>query len=247
MAMRADEHRMLWGCARINGCTSMAAAIRNRASLGPVGGAHSGLTFVAALLTVFLLGLLAALVLVTAWTARGAAKRATCTSQLRQLASALVMYKGQFGDYPPWSYEVRDSEGELLKSVTWQQILAPYVGDSHLFSCPRDVVGAADGKTAGAEARIHCSYDYIAKQEPEEARSDGARAAGSRRPGPRGRQKAAGAGVLLYCKHHDERRLGGRRWVLVAYEDGSVKWEPMPGHLQRMKMPARVPQPGRND
>lgn len=232
----------------------VAPAIRHRGSLSSVGGGHRGLTLVAGLLTVFLLGLLAALILVTVWTARGAADRATCTSQLRELASALAMYKAKSGDYPPSSYQVRDSEGELLQRVTWQQILASYVDDAEVFLCPRDVLGgaAADGKTAGAQARIYCSYDYVAQQQPEGAGPDGPRAAGSPRPGQRGRQTAAGTALLLYCKHHDEGRRETRRWVLAAYDDGSVKWEPAPSFLLRRREgdsteTESAPRPGGND
>ena len=88
------------------------------------------------LLTVVLMGLLAGLLGVAVWTARGAAERTVCTMHLRQVANALIMYRTECGDYPPGYSEVRDSDGGI-EIVTWEQALSSYLGKrQNLLECP---------------------------------------------------------------------------------------------------------------
>lgn len=213
------------------------------------------LTLAAALVAAALVGLLVALLLVAVWTARGAAHRATCTSHLRQLASALAMYHEEHGDYPVSYYEIRDGEGELRERVTWQQALLPYVGNASVFLCPRDSVAGYVAESRPAESiapDYKGSYVYLAR-EPPLSPPPGSRRAAS----PAGRAPAEGgasrkAGLLLVCRHHDDEEAAERHWVLAAYDDGAVKWERAPSHLFRRREGDRreaepAPRPGRND
>jgi len=221
-----------------------------------MGGARSSghepapVTFIAGALTLVLFVLLAVLVFVAVWTARGAAKRATCTSQLRQLANAFAMYRSECGGYPPGSRDVWNPNAGRTEHVTWEQMLQPYVGKEDIFRCPCDThstaVGDSDGSEGPAESRRH-SYQYVRAESPPPPASgstSAARSRGTQRPDPR---EAIRHGVLLVCRHHGTGNPGSQQRVLVAYEDGSVKWQVVPDFLAPKKAPARVPNPGRND
>jgi type II secretory pathway pseudopilin PulG len=233
----------------------MAAPTANRRLPGVDRRGQRGLTLAAALVTVLLVGLLAALFVVAVWTARGAAERAICTSHLRQVAVALAMYKDEYGDYPLSGYEVRGEDGELGERVTWQQALRPYAEDPDVFQCPRDPVAAsvAESRPAQSAAATYVgSYVYLAAELRPEPPLAGRRAASAPAAVRRGPGAAAKPGPLLVCRHHDDEENDERRWVMAVYEDGAVKWEPartsMPRQTRgRATGPQRVPRPGRND
>ena len=221
-----------------------------------MGGARSSghepapVTFIAGALTFVLFVLLAVLVFVAVWTARGAARRATCTSQLRQLANAFAMYRSEHGGYPPGSRDVWNPNAGRTEHVTWEQMLQPYVGKEDVFRCPCDThstaVGDSDGSEGPAESRPH-SYQYVRAESPPlpaSGSTSAVRSRGTQRPDPR---EAIRHRVLLVCRHHGTGNPGSQQRVLVAYEDGSVKWQVVPDFLAPKKAPARVPNPGRND
>jgi len=208
------------------------------------------ITFIAGALTLVLFVLLAILVFVAFWTARGAAKRATCTSQLRQLVNAFAMYKGEHGAYPPGRSDVWSQQAGRTEHATWAQMLQPYVGSEDVFCCPCDSRSAAargsDASEGHADSRLH-SYQYVRAEPVHPPASGDSSAAKPRGTPPTDRSEAIRHGMLVVCWHHDTGNYGRPRRVLVAYEDGSVKWQPAPDFLTAKKGPARAPQPGRND
>jgi len=208
------------------------------------------ITFIAGALTLLLLVLLAVLVFVAVWTARGAAKRATCTSQLRQLANAFAMYRNEHGAYPPGSRDVWNEKAGLTEHVTWEQMLQPYVGSEDVFHCPCDtaptVAADQDAAERPTEPRAH-SYQYVRAEAPIPPVSGDSRAAPAPQAKQLNRSEAIRHGVLLVCRRHDTATGRTGRRVLVAYEDGSVKWERPPEFLVPKRQPLRQPEPGRND
>ncbi len=190
-----------------------------------------GFSLVSVVLTTVLMGLLAGLLGVAVWTARGAAERTACTMHLRQLSNALMMYKAENGDYPLGAYEVCNEFGEL-EIVTWEEALSPYLGKrQNLLECP-----ACSNKK---EQTIYSSvpnYEYARMNVPAQSRA-GANYRPMRLIGRINPAAAAKSGALLACLHHDTGTPTHKRWTLVAYEDGSVKWEPSPDFLQPKRPP----------
>jgi len=194
---------------------------------------------VSTLLTIVLMGLLAGLLGVAVWTARGAAERTVCTMHLRQVANALIMYRTECGDYPPGYSEVRDSDGGI-EIVTWEQALSSYLGKrQNLLECP--AVARRDEPSGLTSSP---SYEYARTKYSESDRRGPLR----RLPGPRAvlvdAKEAAECGALLVCLHHDKTVPSYKRWTLVAYEDGSVKWERAPSFLKPNPPPDRPRWPG---
>jgi type II secretory pathway pseudopilin PulG len=177
------------------------------------------------LLVLVLIGLLAGLVLTAVWTAGGAAKRAMCANQMRQLASALVMYRDRFGAFPPSQYAVNGDDA--ASTVTWADVLAATVGDKNMFCCPSSSKSGGAGSPEAPVGGVRSSYAYLrgasavsvnGRPEPE-ARWDYVRSAATRE------------GALLVCGDHEQSDAAGRPLVLVAYEDGSVRWQRVPEYL----------------
>jgi hypothetical protein len=169
--------------------------------------------------------MLAGLLGIAIWTARGAAERTACTMHLRQLSNALIMYKAECGDYPPGSYEVYNEFGGI-EIVTWEAALSPYLGKrQNLLDCP-----AYSSKEEQTRLSNIPNYEYARMNYPEARLGTGY---GARRMAGRiNAAAAAKSGALLVCLHHDTGTPTHKRWTLVAYEEGSVKWEPAPDFVQ---------------
>ena len=96
--MSVEEHR------RGGICAANAPVAKARSPVKPLIRLPRGIcrprrgdTLPSSLSTVALTGLLTGLIALAVWTSRGAAQRATCTTQMRQLAGALVMYRTEHG------------------------------------------------------------------------------------------------------------------------------------------------------
>lgn len=110
-----------------------------------------GFTLVELLTVIAIIGVLAAIVLVTVGRVRESANSARCQSNLRNIGQAVLMYANDNnGYYPPVNSAV-DNEGKADGKYYWQLQIAPYyVG---LPSAWSSVSGASDNYTC----RTHLS------------------------------------------------------------------------------------------
>lgn len=106
---------------------------------------HSGFTLVELLVVITIIGILAGLLLPAINAAREAARRAQCSTQVKNLALAAVQYEGAKGEFPGWcmSYGTYDGSGPAIdpgdpgavasdygphaKIGTWAVALLPYL------------------------------------------------------------------------------------------------------------------------
>ncbi|MCJ7751138.1 MAG: hypothetical protein MUQ65_08600, partial [Armatimonadetes bacterium] len=160
------------------------------------------------------------------------------------------MYKSEHGGYPPGARDVWTPKAGRYDHVTWEQTIPPYVGSEDMYRCPCDTHSTAvrdsDAFEGPAESRPH-SYQYVRAESsrfPASGSSSAARPGGAQGPD---RSEAIRHGVLLVCRHHDTGNSGSQGRVLVAYEDGSVKWQAVPDFLAPKRVPSGVPRGGRND
>lgn len=196
---------------------------RNRPSSGSK---RLGVTLVAAILSLLLLLLLVALVASAVWTARGAAKRAACTRNLEKLVSALQTYAQVNGGLPPAVYEIERTDDTDAQRVTWRELVETYVGDPRCFVCPADESACAAEKSRPPESRaatFPCSYEYVWQQPVRESEAE--RAGGHRSTSHTSARRSQADTPVLVCRHHDTPEAGRVGWCLVAYEDGSIRWE----------------------
>lgn len=79
----------------------------------------------ALLSSVFVIGILVALLFPAVTAARSAARRANCVTNLQQISVAMEAYRSAHGQYPP-PYTV-DRDGQKMHS--WRVLLLPYLGE----------------------------------------------------------------------------------------------------------------------
>lgn len=109
----------------------------------------SAVTLVELLVVIAVLSALAALIFPVFAQAKAKAQQATCQSNLRQIGMAVSMYAQDFdGAYPPVAvtYFTRDKEAD--GSLTWRELLKPYLQVSFL-TCPSRALPGVMGENAG--------------------------------------------------------------------------------------------------
>lgn len=116
-------------------------------------GANSqpGFTLIELLVVMAILALLAAMVMPVFSAARGKARSATCTSNLRQIGMAFFMYAQDYDDRFPWGIDIVDRYAPFIWNP-WPQwkalipfmplmhhVLYPYLRSGQCWRCPADI------------------------------------------------------------------------------------------------------------
>jgi prepilin-type N-terminal cleavage/methylation domain-containing protein len=89
-----------------------------------------GFTLIELLVVIAIIAILASILFPVFAKAREKARQTTCTSQLRQLATAVLMYNQDNGGTYPGTSSASGS--------TWVDLIGTYVGNSVMFHCPSD-------------------------------------------------------------------------------------------------------------
>ncbi len=107
-------------------------------------------TLIELLVVIAIIAILAALLFPVFLTARGKARQATCTSNLRQIGLSIAMYTEDYdGLYPyaidpadkytPQIWDSKPDFAALLPTLPlMQDVLAPYIKSKEIFHCPAD-------------------------------------------------------------------------------------------------------------
>ncbi len=122
-----------------------------------------GVTLLELLTVVLIIALLAALLMPVLQGVRQRSYKTVCTSHLRQLSAAVVMYRNDYGELPP------------------AQVLAfPYVKNWDIFVCPADPFAEVGGSTSIGRffahrlgySEVSLSYAYVREdvQKPDHYR-----------------------------------------------------------------------------
>lgn len=117
-------------------------------------------TLLELLVTLAVVGIIAALLLTAFSRARESGRRTTCQSNLRQIALAMQQYVADSdGQYPISLYAVK--KGGVNVGVSWQQVIFPYLKDARLLHCPDYPADAPDraGITSLDSLQL-VDYDY---------------------------------------------------------------------------------------
>lgn len=112
-----------------------------------------GFSLAELLVSVAILGTLAALMFPIFRSAIDSAKRTECGAHFRQIGYALTLYLGDYDDrVPPVNYQPVRMDNPIADR-TWVQTLLPYTGSLSLFICPSDI-----GRT-GSESQMNIMKD----------------------------------------------------------------------------------------
>jgi len=103
-----------------------------------------GFTLIELLVVIAIIAILAAILFPVFAQAKEAAKKATCLSNEKQLATSLFLYAGDHEDtlcQTSW-----ESDGSHPYQVHWTYLLQPYIKNWNIFTCPSDVEPVKPGK-----------------------------------------------------------------------------------------------------
>ena len=111
-------------------------------------------TLIELLVVIAIIAILAAMLLPALSKARAKARAISCTSNCKQIATALLMYKGDNDDHIPYFHwgQHRIPGGEIADAHAakpWHQAAYDYIGDVKPFRCPGNVEKKIDGGVYG--------------------------------------------------------------------------------------------------
>jgi prepilin-type N-terminal cleavage/methylation domain-containing protein/prepilin-type processing-associated H-X9-DG protein len=94
----------------------------------------SGFTLVELLVAIAILGILVSLLLPAVQAAREAARRMSCTSNLRQIGVGLLSYHNSHRSFPPGGVELRLSWHDTTKrQFAWSAFLLPFIEQKNVY------------------------------------------------------------------------------------------------------------------
>lgn len=135
----------------------------NPTLLGTENMKRTGFTLIELLVVIAIIAILAAILFPVFARARAKARQASCLSNTRQLATAEMMYIGDYDDKfgRQYFWTNPDHTGDL---VYWTEAVYPYVKNAQVFECP-DTVDDTWTDVMISGDRINCSYgvntDYV--------------------------------------------------------------------------------------
>jgi len=131
----------------------------------------SAFTLIELLVVIAIIAILAAILFPVFAQAKGAAQRTACISNMKQLATSIVMYGSDFDDLMPllpngagaagltggWIYYSRFPAGDGNSPKAYDPSkgsLYPYIRSTQIFTCPTDSVGKTSGNSYSMNACV---------------------------------------------------------------------------------------------
>lgn len=122
-----------WPSCPISDSASCAGLSSCRADLRRRKPRQTGFTLVELLVVVAIIALLVALLIPAVNKARAAARRASCTNNLRQIGVGLSTYHAAKQAFPPGGVEWRPPGNTEKRQLAWSTFLLPFVGEQPLY------------------------------------------------------------------------------------------------------------------
>jgi len=116
-----------------------------------IGARRRGFTLIELLVVIAIIAILAAILFPVFAQAREAARKATCTSNMKQLGTAVMMYVQDYDEiYPPSQLPSSNP------SVSWPSLLFTYVKNEGVFVCPSGEPGPTTKDLGSGQTGNYC-------------------------------------------------------------------------------------------
>jgi prepilin-type N-terminal cleavage/methylation domain-containing protein len=96
---------------------------------------RSGFTLIELLVVIAIIAILAAILFPVFAQARGAARKAACVSNVKQLSLGIMMYTQDYDETMPFGYMYNIPNTSLL--WYWHDLIRPYVKSDQMYICPQ--------------------------------------------------------------------------------------------------------------
>jgi len=103
-----------------------------------------GFTLIELLVVIAIIAILAAILFPVFARAREKARQSSCTSNLKQIGTALMMYLQDYDEVLCDTVMGRDAPDHPARTYAWMSIIMPYVKNQQLFKCPSCWWGSSD-------------------------------------------------------------------------------------------------------
>lgn len=122
-----------------------------------------GFTLIELLVVIAIIAILAAILFPVFAQAREAARKASCSSNFKQLATSMMMYRQDYDEKPvPGNLGNYTNKYGQTDRVWWQGLIMPYVKNVRVFACPSANVADANywGELVPSPAPGDSSYRF---------------------------------------------------------------------------------------
>ena len=125
----------------------------------------AGFTLIELLVVIAIIAILAAILFPAFAKAREAARRSSCSSNLKQLGLSIMQYVQEYNEKYPTGNGLADLSGGTEKTWrnTWYVNIQPYVKSYNVFRCPNDPIGTGSATWVGPRLS-YVSNGYITNQ-----------------------------------------------------------------------------------
>ena len=127
---------------------------------------RKGFTLIELLVVIAIIAILAAILFPVLAKAREKARQTTCTSNLKQLALAVVQYTQDYDETPPCGTWLPQSTGYYTLGMGWGGQIYSYVKSTGVYVCPDDVAANPGGGlypvSYAYNQNIVIGYPYVA-------------------------------------------------------------------------------------
>jgi len=97
---------------------------------------RTGFTLIELLVVIAIIAILAAILFPVFARAREKARQSSCTSNLKQIGTAFMMYVQDYDEVLPDTVMGRDAPDHPARTRAWTAVIMPYVKNQELFKCP---------------------------------------------------------------------------------------------------------------